>query len=175
MPFICSSLRIDGKPRKYADAVTEPYRKANSQRAQIRNHISSGTTIIIDRYHYSGSVYSAAKSIPGLNLEWARWPEVGLPSPDICIFLDISAADAQARGDFGQEKYENNEMQARVRTLFQELRDAEQDSFKVVDAGQTLDQVASEMLATVLEQISRLRDGHLEAKIRTVQPMRPRQ
>src|SRR5688500_2397654 len=64
--------------------------KLTHSRAEIRADIASGTTIVLDRYYYSGCVYSAAKNNPSLSLEWARHPEEGLPRPDICVFLDIS-------------------------------------------------------------------------------------
>src|SRR5256885_16919812 len=91
-------------------------------RKNIKATLAAGTSIVIDRYYYSGIVYSAAKDNPLLSLEWARCPEVGLPRPDICIFLKLSTKDAAQRGGFGQEKYENREMQDRVRDLFDDLK-----------------------------------------------------
>ncbi|KAI9682471.1 MAG: Thymidylate kinase [Trizodia sp. TS-e1964] len=119
---------------------------------QIRADIAAGTIVIADRYYYSGSVYTAAKGIPGLDLQWARAPEVGLPRPDICIFLDISASMAAVRGGFGDERYENVEMQARVRQLFWELRNASSDfdDFCVVDSDDFVDNVEHEVLEVAL-------------------------
>ena len=87
----------------------------------IRQAIESGTTVVIDRYYYSGIVYSAAKGKPSLSMLWARQPDIGLPRPDAVVFLDISPEKAQERGGFGEEKYETKEMQRRVRALFSEL------------------------------------------------------
>src|ERR1700761_1730726 len=84
-------------------------------RSAIEKDIKLGTTVVIDRYYYSGCVYSAAKNNPSLDLAWARQPEEGLPRPDLCVFLDISAEAAANRGGFGGEKYEIPEMQVRVR------------------------------------------------------------
>lgn len=56
-----------------------------------------------------------------MSLEWCRQPDVGLPRPDLCIFLDISAEAAAKRGGFGTEKYEKKEMQDQVRILFETL------------------------------------------------------
>ncbi|KAL8669536.1 MAG: hypothetical protein Q9168_005880 [Polycauliona sp. 1 TL-2023] len=109
---------------------------------QIIQDISNGTTIVIDRYYYSGVVYSAAKKNLGLSLEWAIQPELGLPKPDLCIFLDISPADASTRGGFGSERYETSEMQKSVRVLFQELQQKPQNKEIVsVNAGQSIDEV----------------------------------
>ena len=115
----------------------------------ILQSLASGTTIIIDRYSFSGAVYSAAKDNPNLDLKWAWSPEIGLPQPDLVYFLDISSADAAKRGGYGEERYETQKMQARVRTLFNELF-----SFLPVlnlhriDAGGSLDEVADSIVAT---------------------------
>lgn len=118
--------------------------------AQIRADIADGITIIIDRYYYSGIVYSAAKDNPSLTLSWAREPEVGLPRPDVCIFLDISPEGAAKRGGFGLEKYENDKMQRRVRELFYRLADLpDGKDFRIVDAGKSLDEVEEEVMLAV--------------------------
>lgn len=80
--------------------------------------LDSGTTIVCDRYAHSGMVYSAAKGNPALRLPWARAPDVGLPRPDRVVFLDLDEATARARGGWGDEVYENAEMQRQVRRLF---------------------------------------------------------
>jgi dTMP kinase len=63
-------------------------------------------------------IYSAAKNNPELSLQWAKSPDVGLPRPDIVVFLDLEAEEARRRGGWGDEKYEKAEMQTRVREQF---------------------------------------------------------
>jgi len=84
----------------------------------IRGLLAGGTTVICDRYYYSGIVYSAAKQNPSLTLQWARAPEIGLPRPDMVMFLDLEESAARARGGWGEELYERSEIQRRVRDLF---------------------------------------------------------
>ena len=84
----------------------------------ITSLLASGTTVLCDRYYHSGIVYSAAKQNPSLSLAWARAPEVGLPRPDLVLFLDLDEIQAKARGGWGGEVYEKGEMQRRVRELF---------------------------------------------------------
>ncbi|KAK3328595.1 thymidylate kinase-domain-containing protein [Cercophora scortea] len=84
----------------------------------INHLLTTGTTVLCDRYYHSGIVYSAAKHNPSLPLSWARAPEVGLPRPDLVLFLDLDEAQAKARGGWGGEVYEKGEMQRRVRELF---------------------------------------------------------
>jgi dTMP kinase len=115
---------------------------ADKHSASIQADLAAGTTIIIDRYYYSGCVYSAAKQNPSMTLEWCRKPDVGLPRPDLCIFLDISAEDAAKRGGYGTEKYEKKEMQDRVRELFETLMQQKEGEDCVrIDAGSSLEVV----------------------------------
>lgn len=74
----------------------------------------SGTSLVVDRYAYSGVAYSAAKGLPGLDVPWCRGPDAGLPAPDLVVFLDISRDDAAARAGYGKERYEVAEFQDKV-------------------------------------------------------------
>jgi len=87
-------------------------------RKTIHELLAAGITVLCDRYYYSGVVYSAAKQNPSLSLSWARAPEIGLPRPDLVLFLDLDEAQAKERGGWGGEVYERGEMQRRVRELF---------------------------------------------------------
>ncbi|KAF1918823.1 thymidylate kinase-domain-containing protein [Ampelomyces quisqualis] len=127
--------------------------------ASIQSDLQSGTTVIIDRYYYSGCVYSAAKHNPAMSLEWCRKPDVGLPRPDMCVFLDINAEDAAKRGGYGTEKYEKKEMQDRVRELFETLMGRKEgEDFVRIDAGKNLEEVQArvqEEVNSCIEHIDR--------------------
>ncbi|EUC44783.1 hypothetical protein COCMIDRAFT_97217 [Bipolaris oryzae ATCC 44560] len=134
----------------------------------IRAELAAGTTVIIDRYYYSGCVYSAAKQNPNMSLEWCRKPDVGLPRPDLCLFLDISADDAAKRGGFGTEKYEKKDMQDRVRELFETLmQKKEGEDFVRIDAGASLEEVAAKVREQADRCIERVAKGRLP--LRTVE------
>jgi dTMP kinase len=111
--------------------------ESTTQRKTIASLLSEGVTVLCDRYYHSGIVYSAAKQNPSLTLSWARAPEVGLPRPDLVLFLDLDEAQARARGGWGGEAYEKAEMQRRVRELFWGL------SFGKIDASAVLPQEGS--------------------------------
>jgi dTMP kinase len=112
----------------------------------ITRDLDSGCTIVVDRYSFSGAVYSAAKDNPSMSLEWCWNPEIGLLKPDLVLSLDISPEDAAKRGGFGEERYEKEEMQARVRTLFKSLFERiEQLNVKTINAGQPLKNVANDI------------------------------
>jgi dTMP kinase len=90
-------------------------------------------------------------------LEWCRKPDVGLPRPDLCIFLDISAEDAAKRGGYGTEKYEKKEMQDRVRELFETLmQQKEGEDFVRFDAGSSLEDVQERVKKEVGRCIERV-------------------
>ncbi len=63
-----------------------------------------------------------------MDKEWCWAPERGLPAPDVVIFLELSAAAAQARGGYGDELYEKVEFQSKVAAAFKSLRT---DSWRV--------------------------------------------
>ena len=131
--------------------------------------MEAGTTVVIDRYYYSGCVYSAAKDNPTLGLEWARHPEVGLPRPDVCVFLNISVEEAAKRGGYGGERYESEKMQDRVRELFGIFQRApEKDDFVTIDAAKSMAEVADDVLDTVLAVFRRV--DSTNAPLRSVEP-----
>lgn len=110
----------------------------------------------MDRYSYSGAVYSAAKNNPDLSLDWAWNPEVGLPKPDLLIYLDIPLEEAAKRGGYGQERYENAQLQSRAQVLFRQLIDAEdQNHVFMIDAAQEQQKVTDIMMQVVEETIAK--------------------
>jgi dTMP kinase len=116
---------------------------------KIRSSIASGTTLVIDRYSYSGAVYSAAKLNPQLDLEWAWAPDIGLPLPDMVVFLTISPDKARERGGYGEERYETVKMQEQVREKFQELLYRVPGRVMRIDAGESIEEVETEILQAV--------------------------
>ncbi|KAH8394629.1 hypothetical protein KR222_000415 [Zaprionus bogoriensis] len=68
----------------------------------IRKQLLAGTSIICDRYAYSGVAYTAAK---GYDFDWCCAPDRGLPKPDAVFYLQLSPEELQARGGFGGERF----------------------------------------------------------------------
>lgn len=92
-----------------------------------------------------------------MSLDWCRAPDVGLPRPDLCLFLDISAEDAAKRGGYGTEKYEKKEMQDRVRGLFETLmQKPEGEDFVRIEAGRGEEDVAAQVRQEVDRCIERV-------------------
>ena len=67
--------------------------------------------------------FTAAK---GLNLEWCKNPDKGLPQPDVIIQLNIDEECAKNRGGFGEERYKKVQFQREVRKLYSILREENQ-------------------------------------------------
>ena len=63
--------------------------------------LAEGITLVVDRYSYSGVAFTAAKKIPGLDLEWCKSPERGLVRPDAVLYLNMPIDAARRRGGFG--------------------------------------------------------------------------
>jgi len=121
---------------------------------QIQRSLAAGTNIIIDRYAYSGVAFSAAK--PGLSLNWCKQPDVGLPRPDLVVFMDVTEEVAKQRGGFGEERYEVAEFQRRVRQNYEQLKD---ETWVEVCADGTLEEVESKLLDIVNKELARERVG----------------
>lgn len=78
----------------------------------------------------------------------------------MCLFLRISPEEAAKRGGFGAERYENADLQNRVRALFQGLfgQLSGGDDVKILDAGRGFEEVSEDILGAVTEVIGRLED-----------------
>ena len=50
-----------------------------------------------------------------VDLQWCKAPEVGLPAPDVVLFMKLSPEAAALRGGYGEERYEKTEFQNKVR------------------------------------------------------------
>lgn len=108
--------------------------------------LEAGTTLICDRYAFSGIAFSAAKSLSSststnegptptpsgsattfpasttiLTYEWCRAPDISLPAPDLVLFLDVTPEIQAARGGYGEERYEKADLQRRVREVFRRI------------------------------------------------------
>lgn len=118
--------------------------------SSILSDLQNGITIVCDRYVYSGVAFSASK---GLSFDWCVAPDVGLPSPDVVLFLDISPEAAKQRGGYGEERYEKEEMQRRVRESFKRLgeeqKTTKEGSWVEIDAGRGLASVTEDVWTAV--------------------------
>lgn len=141
--------------------------------AALRAKLAAGTTLVCDRYAYSGVAFSASKV--GIDFEWCKQCDRGLPRPDVVVYLDISTEAAAKRGQYGEERYENQEMQAKVRENFRKLREGDEEGlWHVVDAAQSLEEVSEAVGKVALAATKKVREGGEEeggAPLRTLWPL----
>ena len=86
---------------------------------QIIGDLEAGINIVCDRYSYSGIAYGTAE---GLDFEWLKSLEKGLPAPDVVLFLDMDVETALKRHDPGTpyDCYENVRFQTSVQKVYRE-------------------------------------------------------
>lgn len=113
--------------------------------SQLERLVQEGNIVIVDRYSYSGAAFSSAK---GLDLKWCQAPDDGLLEPDKVIFLDVDEDTAAKRGGYGDEIYETQSMQRRVREQFQLLR---QPGWSWIKANGSVDQAHTEIYDVVVD------------------------
>ncbi|KAK6784841.1 hypothetical protein RDI58_018296 [Solanum bulbocastanum] len=123
------------------------------KRSLMEEKLKSGTTLIVDRYSYSGVAFSSAK---GLDIEWCKAPEIGLLAPDLVVYLDISPEKAAERGGYGDERYEQLEFQKKVAGSYLSLRDS---SWKVIDATLSIEDVEKKLREVVLDRMMTCHKG----------------
>lgn len=105
----------------------------------MKKKLEQGTTLVVDRYAFSGAAFTSAK--PGFCLDWCKKPDVGLPKPDLVMFLQVNPAEAALRGQFGAERYENSLFQKTVQQRFEELMKDPSVNWQVIDASQSVEDV----------------------------------
>lgn len=120
----------------------------------IEEALRSGTTVLCDRYAFSGIAFSAVK--PSLSYEWCKAPDISLPAPDLVLFLNVSPEVARQRGGYGEERYEKEELQMKVRKVFEtiekdtlEMNGQKGLTWRTIDASGSLEEVHNSIVATV--------------------------
>ena len=104
--------------------------------------------------------FSAVKA--SLSFEWCTFPDIGLPEPDLVLFLDVSPVVARSRGGYGEERYEKEEMQRSVRDIFKRIekeakqsKDMHRMNWVTIDA----DRVLAEVEQTIWEVVEPFSKG----------------
>lgn len=129
--------------------------------SSIVQSLRDGQHVICDRYIFSGMAYTHAK---GLDLAWCTAPDVGLPVPDLTLFLDLDESTATKRAAYGEERYERRAFQRLVRHAFENVEQLMLQSgarWERLDASGTLDDVWQAVHAQVQEVVSAPRSASL--------------
>lgn len=114
----------------------------------IRKTINEGTTVVIDRYAYSGVAYSSAKRT--LSLDWCKNTEIGLPKPDLVIYLELDCETQYKRDGFGDERFETKELQELIRRQYEKVIASSSEPWLRVEVdNKSPEQVLSEIIIPV--------------------------
>lgn len=96
-------------------------------RDKLLQKLSQNVNLIMDRYYYSGIAYSAAN---GLDFQWCVNPDIGLPKPDLTLFLTFrdneNVSRLSVRENYGEERYEKVEFQLKVKQQFEKFFNKEE-------------------------------------------------
>ncbi|KAK6886331.1 Thymidylate kinase [Candida tropicalis] len=126
---------------------------------QIQELLNKGYFVILDRYIYSGIAYTLAKNeindesiSSGKNskqlgdVDWLLAPDKGLPKPDLTLFLTLDLEEISKRKGWGDERYELQQFQAKVKDCFLQVLDTKDPSICIVDVGEkNIDQVSKQL------------------------------
>ncbi|XFF98033.1 hypothetical protein AB1E19_001658 [Capra hircus] len=139
-PSCCASLKDQ---LKLASCSAHTWRRR--ARPLMKEKLSQGITLVVDRYAFSGVAFTSAKE--NFSLDWCKQPDVGLPKPDLVVFLQLQLAEAAARGEFGRERYESGPFQQRALQRFQQLLADPSLPWKTVNASRSIEEVHREIRA----------------------------
>ncbi|KAI9094622.1 thymidylate kinase [Phlyctochytrium arcticum] len=118
----------------------------------LKSLLEQGTSIVVDRYAYSGVAYSAAK---GLDLEWCKAPDKGLINPDLVIYLQTSPSVAASRSGYGEERYEKQDFQEKVESVYRQLGSGAKE-WVIVNAQQDIEDVHRDIWKVVEATVERV-------------------
>ena len=93
------------------------------------------------------------------SLEWCKGPEIGLPAPDAVFYLSLSPEAAKERSEYGSERYENTEFQAKVEEQFKAMSES---NWRVINASETVDSIHQEVLESALRVIRDSADQQIQ-------------
>ncbi|XP_030312026.1 thymidylate kinase isoform X1 [Calypte anna] len=116
----------------------------------MKEKLWQGITLVVDRYAFSGVAFTSAKE--KFCLEWCKQPDIGLPKPDVILFLQLSPEKAAERGNFGDERYEVSTFQEKVLESFSHLMKDQTLNWKTMDASKSIEDLHRE-IKSIAEQI----------------------
>jgi len=121
--------------------------------------LNAGKTVVCDRYCFSGAAYTMAKS-KDFEYDWCIMPDIGLPAPDLVLFLDMDVTQAAERSEYGGERYERIDLQKRIRENFHTIKGntgsrADGVEWKAFDATRPIDSIHEELRAAASDVIKR--------------------
>ncbi|NWZ64927.1 KTHY kinase, partial [Acrocephalus arundinaceus] len=125
----------------------------------IKEKLHQGVTVVVDRYAFSGVAFTSAKE--NFCLDWCKQPDVGLPKPDLILFLQLSPEEAAERGNFGHERYETSSFQEKVLQSFYCLMEDKTLNWKTVNASKSIEDLHREIKSIAEETMQEVQNKPL--------------
>ncbi|NXC37545.1 KTHY kinase, partial [Penelope pileata] len=125
----------------------------------MKEKLHQGITLVVDRYAFSGVAFTSAKE--NFCLDWCKQPDIGLPKPDLILFLQLSPGEAAARGDFGSERYENSPFQEKVLQSFCHLMKDKTLNWKTMNASKSIEDLHKEIKSVAEETMQEVKNKPL--------------
>jgi dTMP kinase len=120
---------------------------------EMKKELLSGTTLIVDRYAYSGISYSIAK---GLDPAWCVGPDAGIVKPDLNVYLSLEVDQALKRGaEKPPEKHDKPVILAGVKSCYDNF--FSRGNCLKIDALLDKDTILAQILTVCLEVISKVK------------------
>ncbi|AAL33397.1 TK-TMK, chimeric thymidine and thymidylate kinase [White spot syndrome virus] len=116
--------------------------------SKIKQLLDDGIHVVMDRYYYSGIVFSLARGVD--TVEWCSASDEGLPQPDLVLLMLLDVEKCSNRDTFGVERFETNSIQERARALFLDLANKDEKNVWIkVDARGTIEEVQTKIINIV--------------------------
>ncbi|NXY76980.1 KTHY kinase, partial [Glareola pratincola] len=120
----------------------------------------TGTEFLQDKLGYH--LFTLEPVLGNFCLDWCKQPDVGLPKPDLILFLQLSPEAAAERGNFGNERYENSSFQEKVLQSFYHLMKDKTLNWKAVDASRSVEDLHREIKSVAEETMQEVQNKPLE-------------
>lgn len=92
-------------------------------------------------------------------MDWCKSPDVGLPRPDLVLYMTLAEEKLALRDGFGDEIYESLDFQAKVKFNYQFLIE---DNWTTIPADDTIEALHEKLLKLTKETVSRSKNNPLE-------------
>jgi dTMP kinase len=116
----------------------------------ILSDVRQGTTILMDRYCYSGVAYAMATQssteASTTTVDKLITPEFGLPAPDRVFWMVTPVDELVKRKQFGAEAFETKEIQTKVLDAFASMGNAK---WSRIDGAQSIEVMHKEIRSDV--------------------------
>ena len=88
-----------------------------------------------------------------MDFDWCKNSDVGLPKPDLVIYLNVDIENASKRLEYGEEKYETKEFQKKVSYSFDQLLSIY--DCEIVDGNRSIDEIHNECCELFTKTLNR--------------------